>query len=81
MIVKVTREHIENGQKNDCRYCPIGLALKDAGINTMTKERWVQNENGWIDTSATLSHRLETFASNFDNGKPVHPFSFRVRKP
>ena len=80
MIVKVTMKHIKNGKKHDCRYCPIGLALKDAGINTMDKEHWVSKGFAmWLKNG--VSRKFEDFSSKFDFGIPVKPFSFRVRKP
>lgn len=75
MIIKVTKENIENGLQRDCRNCPIALAIFDStkrigyvGINCVTIG---------YDT-IRLPFAAQTFRDRFDNGFRVEPFQFEL---
>ena len=85
---EVTQENIENGVQFDSLYCPISLAIKDRLSSLLGKfdisvdiERCtIFHDNGistyaetyWINFPSSATQ----FIIDFDNDKPVQPFSF-----
>jgi hypothetical protein len=87
MIVKVTKEHIENGWANDCEACPVALALKAKGYKSVyvTDAFWgIQRKKGELLQAITLPRKVTAFIERFDHDREdarLEPFTFRTRKP
>lgn len=94
--VKVTRNHIEEGEPQSAEYCPIALALSDLGLYN------VRVEGDTVEFSSTKEgdvHGLDApkcirqFVERFDDTigyedeegdnrhKLVKPFSFKIQLP
>lgn len=69
MIIKITNKHIKAGVKNDNNSCPIALAIKEHGFSGKNPCCTITN----ADESKCID-----FMRDFDSGKPVQPFSFKV---
>lgn len=80
MLVKVLQRHIERGERGHGAECPIALALKSVGFTNLTvlSTKWWCRE---FVGQAPFSKNVTKFVRAFDAGKPVHPFTFRTRKP
>ena len=79
MKIKVTQEHIDNGLRSDCYYCPIALALKDAtGFNWYVGSIYIGNESTVI---TLLSNTTKDFIWRFDIAAMVIPFEFDIDIP
>jgi len=80
MIVKVTQEHIDTGNRGSRspESCPVALAMKDAGMHYP----WVDSE--YISFFDAEAHQEPTpplvalFIMDFDAGEPVEPFEFEL---
>ena len=75
--VVVTEKHIHDGKRGHCRLCPVALALKkkyDVAAETVYY-------GGYYGNTALLPIAAQKFIHNFDNGKPVKPFSFTIWGP
>lgn len=91
MRINVTEEDIEKGSAGSCSECPIALAVKRAFHSGNGAAHQVAVENGEISVylfhTCILTHRLhaestpeiDNFISDFDDYKPVQPFSFDVK--
>lgn len=77
MTIHVTREHIRDGKKADCRCCPIALALEP--FVTKQDDFYVNRLDVVI---APWRFRLPKVARNFirrfDNDMGPKPFSFSM---
>jgi len=85
MLISVANKHIKQGRKNKKRgiicfpyskYCPVALALRDAGINVSVFETIFSSSKGIIITPRSVNR----FIVRFDNGKSVKPFKFKFDK-
>ena len=78
--VNVTQKDIDEGVAEDCYACPIALAAmratgcKGAGVSPYYLRLFYDNE----EASYRLPRAAERFVLDFDEGKPVEPFSFTV---
>jgi hypothetical protein len=77
--VFVTQEHIDRGEPKKGMFCPIALALEDA-----FKEKYYVGTSSCIngkpsDKGAIFNKRVQQFIRDFDYGKKVTPFSFKIR--
>ena len=76
MKISVTQEDIEQGQRENCNYCPVALAIKrvvkpwDMAVGTSTC--------GINAHSYTLPTVAMMFIDSFDKGLPVQPFEFEL---
>lgn len=85
MRVSVTQDHIDNGVKDDTGCCPIGLALKDCGIEDPEVQnsfvRWEEVHGTWRRLKLPdLPAAARLFIERFDAGKPVAPFTFKLEE-
>lgn len=84
IIVSVTAEDIAAGVKADCTLCPIAIAATRAlGEKAITYGRLgvlvgMPPEHRIYDTVPPLA--MHEFMSAFDNGMPVAPFTFGIRR-
>ena len=83
MKVTVTQEGIDKGAKCSIHTCPIALAVKSkrgiVNVSVMEFHASVRR-NGNSVTSYVLPNKARKFVDDFDNNKPVEPFSFEMRK-
>lgn len=82
MLVRVKQEHIDKGEPDPNGYgkrCPVALALVDAcrarGSVSVNEERMMVGVMRY-KTSQTVA----AFLRAYDNGKPVKPFWFHLKK-
>ena len=85
MRIEVTQEHIDNGVRKDAGCCPVGLALKDAGVQDPDVQRsfarWEEVSGEWRRTKLPeLPAAAQLFIERFDAGEPVRPFTFRLEE-
>lgn len=83
MKIQVTQEHIDKGEQCESGYCPIALAMKDAGFQnpcvSANQVDWHSPENEWEVRWAYLPHEVQVFILNFDDDKSrVRPFAFDI---
>lgn len=77
MKIKVTRKHIEQGERLETRSCPIALAFKDLGwgsvqVYTLKVYKKKKGKKYLLPSSAIK------FITKFDEGKTVRPFTFEL---
>lgn len=85
MLIKVTQDHIDKGEQEDCRACPIALA-----INALLTPGYVSDVARTIligTVNGTMMHKIRTpqigvkFINLFDGGKYVVPIEFELDIP
>jgi hypothetical protein len=76
--IRVTKECIEQGCPENVYSCPVALALQKA----MPRRKWLVGR-GTLDDRARIGtpDKVLAFINRFDSGKPVKPFTFRLRLP
>ena len=92
---KLTQSHIDKGKVNNCRACPVALALNDIFAEQSEKigiaEQMSAEVNllyayisrGWHDKTviiAQLSGLIEEWIRNFDEGKKLPPGNIYIEK-
>lgn len=78
MRVRVTAEDIRLGKRMDCLDCPVARALQRAvgrSVRVYASEKMAGQKVYRLPTSAAR------FIDQFDIGKKVRPFEFRVTVP
>ena len=78
LTVRVLRRHIKKGNKDTITMCPIALALKDMGFN-LPRVYACGSIRHTRNTYAEYNTMVANFIDSFDSGKPVSPFSFKLR--
>lgn len=78
--ISVTKDHIRSGFTKSCYMCPIALAMKAAGLESVLVApvsglAW--KFNGTVHRAPTTME-LASFIFNFDNGVAVEPFEFEL---
>lgn len=73
--IRVTRDCINKGVRQNTTSCPIARALKEAGCRRVRVGVGVMEFNG---RSYGVPKSVARFVSRFDNGVAVWPFSFRL---
>lgn len=73
MQIKVTQEHIDEGEKCSTYSCPISLALVDAGFCNI-RVSWQTVKLGRV--SVALPQEASDFIAKFDLSFPCQPFEF-----
>ena len=82
MKISVTEQHIKNGLRGSCSSDPICLALRDHGF----MRPWVSPDRirtdgydgGFMRQDWKVTDGLRAFMYDFDNQKPVAPFTFEL---
>jgi len=82
VLIEVTQEDIEKGQRGMFLFCPISLAMQRLGIEDPMVMGSVihvgeSEGEGFIPTPA----EAKTFVEEFDRGATVEPFSFEIDLP
>jgi hypothetical protein len=81
MLIEVTQEDIDAGKREDCRNCPIALAVKRACPNWLNIAVSWQVEADTINgdpIEIQLPQEAEDFVGMFDDGMKVQPFTFTL---
>ena len=95
VTINVTREHIAKGKPFSTRFCPVALAVKEiasermevetssVGVVTSTFSVYFVHytEKEVFRYHIPLPYDAEKFILDFDNRKPVYPFSFDIEIP
>lgn len=92
ILVHVTQDHIDKGCKGDSDNCPVALALLNAGVLTPVVYApslgplgglaglWpVAGGTAYLDIAVHMPRSVERFIGRFDDGKPVKPFTFKLK--
>lgn len=81
--VEVTAEHIAAGAASNAFHCPVALACEAAGLRLARVDGVNVGFDGGPEKrgSARLPVRASRFVDDFDNERPVKPFSFVLRLP
>lgn len=75
--IEVTDEDIRQGVKGQCGRCPIALAAARAGIKDVTVGSYTMKIKHLF---IHLPRNVSEFINRFDDGLPVQPFSFVIRR-
>ncbi len=86
MKIRVTQDNIYDGNEGDVMFCPVALALEDAGLVYPSvgdsQARWNgQGPDGWAERQiADLPNEVVRFIHQFDAGgrDDVAPFDFEL---
>lgn len=78
MRINVTQEHIDRGVRGDCAACPIALATTEVIHERVGVVGLHIIDNDGIPIKETTV-KMRQFMDNFDDGKPVQPFSFNLK--
>ena len=82
MKIEVTQHDIDKGLNNNCFLCPIAHAVKrKMGTDSVL----VYCDRISVMSTVTsynykLPKKARTFIKRFDDGKPVEPFTFEIKK-
>ncbi len=81
VTVRVTRYFITRGVKRSSGSCPIALAGDSATkkMQTFVAREHLKLRHDYGEKIMALPKKAQKFIEDFDSGKPVRPFSFRVR--
>ncbi len=80
MRIDVTAEDIQSGQRCDINCCPVGRALRRAGVPheaVMGGALLVEAPGGRLDFRL-LPREVGNWLLEFDRGRPVQPMSFEL---
>jgi hypothetical protein len=80
--IEVTKDCIKYGQQGSKYYCPIALAMRNAGLTEISVTeiyiRW--KEKGSIASDLlVVPKNIKSFIKCFDKGQKVKPFEFELR--
>lgn len=80
ITVTVTAENIANGKPGDINSCPIALALEQtcADGNPAVRDEWGEWYVELWSQEVRLPWQAAEFASSFDSGEKVEPFTFEL---
>lgn len=78
LTVNVTQQHIQKGTRNDCRRCPVALALNEQHpCENGWRVSWLYARRDPSVLGAKLPENAQRFVTKFDDGKRnVEPFTF-----
>lgn len=76
MLIEVTQADIDKGEASNCSECPVALAARRAFLSRNVSVNQVilcTNQDIY-----SLPKSARQFILDFDDGKPVKPFSFQI---
>lgn len=81
--IKVTKDHIKLGHRNRFCFCPVSIALLDAGFEKVFVSGdqigfEVQYENKSVNVQVDAPKNVAKFVETFDEGGKVKPFVFTL---
>lgn len=89
-IIKLQNKHIKKGIPGAINYCPVAWAVAEQVLISNIRLVWVNKAGIDVDyylyREGKYSRKFVTprsvirFMSSFDKGKPVKPFSFKLRE-
>lgn len=84
IVVNVTHSDIDDGTKMSCTGCPVVLGIRrslghlgDVRVGNPCVSLW----NNGRRYETIVPPEASRFISNFDDGRPVSPFSFSLEVP
>lgn len=86
IVVNVTAKDIREGERADCRHCPIARALSrrlgGCPVRVLTHSfMYLRSRAGWAHGKSTLPERAQDFIYSFDMNQEVRPFRFTLNVP
>lgn len=75
--IKVTKDHIDQGEPQSCFKCPVTLALKDAGYDLVIVSR---HNFSIADTIYEWPVAIRGMLRTYDKTGVMSPFSFYIGK-
>lgn len=86
--IDVGTRHIERGHVEDCRTCPVALALREQlperePFNWSVGDEFATLESsvGYPTFTVVLPHEAQSFIEKFDSLADVYPFAFEIDLP
>lgn len=76
LTINVTQEHIDAGERGSCGHCPVALAMVNAGLDRPLVVTALHGTANGKRVHASMPHCVNKFATSFDRGLPVFPFTF-----
>jgi hypothetical protein len=77
MLIRVTEEHIKAGKPDNCRFCPIAIAITEA-----LEHKYIVVVKPKLCYTCgrvfALPEIARNFIRSFDLGKHVEPFEFEL---
>ena len=80
MKVRITKNCIRDGERQDKEHCPIGLALFKRGYTEVTVDKQavaITHRSGEVRV-LPLSTEAQEFIEAFDDGETVEPFTLEL---
>jgi hypothetical protein len=83
MRIDVTRDDIQQGQRQNPKGCPVGRALDRAGVSHcgVTGLAVIMKDNRNIATALLLPEVVQNWIADFHQGKSVEPIAFDLGRP
>jgi hypothetical protein len=82
MLIKVTQEDIDNGERNEPCKCPVALACRRHGlVEPRVGYAGITDDRAPGCPIYNTPWSAREFAKLFDSGKRVYPFSFELQRP
>lgn len=81
MIIEVTQEDIDHGEKKKCMECPVARAINRAhkGARAAVGDYCIGIKTGFLKTETVPTPpEVQAFVLAFDAGRPVSPFTFSL---
>lgn len=75
-LIKVRLRHIRGGEPKSSGFCPVALAIRDAGISVFFVCAGEISYGYPKHVNATPPRSVKRFIRRFDDRKPVKPFNF-----
>lgn len=78
VFIEVTQSDIDGGVKGCNFQCPIACAVRRKCV--AVSDVMVDRDSIWLAGSdeSSVSHDQSSFIKDFDNERPVHPFTFEL---
>ena len=80
IIIKVTQEHIDSGERENPWGCPVALASEAAGLECATVDErgitWSASE--FLEESRCLPDHVANIVDNYDRNGVMFPFEFAI---
>ena len=85
MRIEVTLEDINKGKRDNCRKCPVALAVQRVmppGYKADIDQDYISylDKAGIYHILCNAPAKVTTFIKRFDAGKPVKPFTFTIKE-
>ena len=81
MLIRVTQEHIDKGVRDDCRQCPVALAIQEATksiVDVLPMYCQFTYISDWPGKAVNLPIEVTEFIKGFDSEGFGLPFTFEL---